>query len=99
MIIESIVLTKVVLATKGAAVAAAHQGVTVHLAQNFVSTALSSGLVPALHGLISTLAGIGALTGVVLALKSLLSALEDGDLDKIFSAISRLTTAMTELGN
>jgi hypothetical protein len=99
VIIETIIITKVALALKGAVVIAAHNGLAVPLAQNFVSTAFSAGLVPALQGLAAALVGIGAMAGVALALESLLSALEDGDLDKIFGAIGHLATAVMELGD
>lgn len=49
MLVETIVITKTVIAVKGVAVVAAHNGLTTHQLYHFASTAHSMGLVPALR--------------------------------------------------
>jgi hypothetical protein len=56
MVVETIVITKIVLTLKGAAAVAAHNGLTAHQLYHFASTVHSMGLVPALEALMHTLA-------------------------------------------
>ncbi|MBM7774105.1 putative membrane protein [Actinokineospora baliensis] len=77
MIIEAIA-AKVVFVVKGAVAVAAHQGLTVSVAQQFAGMVGSAGLVAALHWLVAALSAAGATVALVQAIERLIQAIEQG---------------------
>jgi hypothetical protein len=96
-VIESFVTAKVLLVIKG--VLASNPGVGMHLLPTFFNTVWSSGLVPALEGLVATLAGIGALKGLVDALEALIKAIKNGGPGKVVDALDGVLGAVTTIKN
>ena len=100
MIVETIVITKTVITLKGAAVVAAHNGLTTHQLYNFASTVHSMGLVPALEELVDSLARYAAMAGLVTALSELILALKEGkDLSDILGAVAGVGRSLGGLQN
>lgn len=77
MILEAIAV-KVALIVKGIAVAGAHQGVSVAIAQQFTNMVGAAGLVAALHWLIGSLISVGVAAGFIETLQKLVKAVEEG---------------------
>lgn len=75
MIIEAITV-KVLLSIKGALAIAAHQGLSMTVAQQFANVVGTAGLVAALHWLIGALSATGMTVGFIEALQRLADAIE-----------------------
>ena len=98
MFIETIVAAKIAIILKGAAAAAAHNGLTAHQLYHFASTVHSMGLVPALEALVHTLAPYAAMAELVTALGKLTSALKEGkDLPEILRTVARVAQSVIRL--
>lgn len=100
MVVETIIITKVVLIFKGAAAVAAHNGLTAHQLYHFASTVHSMGLVPALEALVRTLAQYAVMAEVVRELGKLIIALKEGKpLPEILGAVASVGRSVTRLQN
>jgi len=100
MVVETIVITKLVLILKSAAAVAAHNGLTAHQLYHFASTVHSMGLVPALEALVHTLDHYAALAGLVTVLRKLIIALNEGKpLPEILGAVASVGREVVRLQN
>ncbi|WP_026422570.1 hypothetical protein [Actinokineospora inagensis] len=81
--LEPLIIAKIAAVIKGAAIASAHHGALVSLAQHFVAVAHSSGIVAGLQWLIAALEGVGFVAGLVALLEGLLEAIETGEPRKV----------------
>jgi hypothetical protein len=100
MVVETIVITKIVLILKGAAAVAAHNGLTAHQLYHFASTAHSMGLVPALEALAHTLAQYAVMAELVRELGKLIIALKEGKpLPEILGAVASVGRSVVRLQN
>jgi hypothetical protein len=100
MLVETIVITKIVLISKGTAAVAAHNGLTADQLYHFASTVHSMGLVPALEALVQTLAQYAVMAELVRGLRILIIALNEGKpLPEILGAVASVGRSIARLQN
>jgi hypothetical protein len=100
MVVETIVVTKIVLILKGAATVAAHNGLTAHQLYHFAGTVHSMGLVPALEALAHTLAQYALMAELVKELGKLIITLKEGrPLPEVLGAVASLGRSVVRLQN